>query len=298
MDVKKAGKEKKLVDFKCKGENAAGFSDKLIRDLKLAFPKSYQDSQIMAQISQYIKNEEESPLCLLPFCHTMEGEAMGGLININDGKFGPRVAAYAYQSVEELATLSDIDFSQGRIREVLKACQILKTQGEKVVLEVSGFMTVLNSLIDTTKIFKAWRKDAETVEAVFRSIADNLYRYFVEAKKSGVDIISYADPAGSVNIMGPKYTEIITKEFTLPLLKKAADLADENCIIHLCPKTSLILLGLELAARKDIQFAKNIKYAEACLNTIGKGKIIGQACIKDSKRILSHGTIKALYLKI
>lgn len=83
-----------------------------------------------------------------------------------DGKFGPRVAAYAYQSVEELTTLSDIDFSQGRIREVLKACQILKAQGERVVLEISGFMTVLNSLIDPTKIFVAWRKDAATVEKI------------------------------------------------------------------------------------------------------------------------------------
>ncbi len=215
-----------------------------------------------------------------------------------DGKFGPRVAAYAYQSVEELTTLSDIDFSQGRIREVLKACQILKAQGERVVLEISGFMTVLNSLIDPTKIFVAWRKDAATVEKILRIIADNLYPYFVEAKKSGVDIISYADPVGSVRIMGPKYTEIIAKDFNLPLLKKAAALADENCIIHLCPKTSLILLGLELAEKKEIPFSKNIKYAEACLNTIGKEKIIGQSCIKDSQGVLSHGTIKALYLSV
>ncbi|KAF1086704.1 methylcobalamin:coenzyme M methyltransferase [Sporotomaculum syntrophicum] len=284
----------KVVDYKCKRSDTAGISEKIITDLKLEFPKSYNNASIMAEISLAIKKEEGNRVCLLPFCHTVEAEALGGMINLSEGKFGPRVATYAYNSEEELLQLQEIDFSQGRIGEVLKACQILKAHGEKVVLEVSGFFTILNSLIDVTKIFKAWRKDARTVEKIFNFLANNLYLFFKEAKKAGVAIVSYADPAGSVNIIGPKYTELVARDFTVPFLKKAAALADNNFMIHLCPKTSLILLSLELTARKTLDLDRRINYVEACLMAIGREKIIGQACIKDARTVLNHGKIIAL----
>ena len=292
----KENKKNKLIDFKCKRADSTGFSDEVIDRLNLKFPQSYNDGSIMAEISKAVKEEEKGRVCLLPFCHTVEAEAFGGLVNLNDGKFGPRTADYAYQSVEELLSLPDFDFSRGRISEVLKACRILKAQGERVVLEVSGFFTILNSLIDTAKIFKAWRKSPQTVEKICTIIAGNLKRYFVEAKKTGVDVISYADPAGSVSIIGPKYTEVVAKNFTYPFVKEAADLVGEDCIIHLCPKTSLILLGLGLAEKNDLQLARGINYVEACLSTVGREKIIGQVCIKDSRCALLHGKIRALHL--
>jgi len=286
----------KIVDYKCKRANAAGFSEKIITELKLEFPNSYNDASTMAEISLAIKKEEGSLVCLLPFCHTVEAEALGGMINLSEGKFGPRAATYAYNSVEELLHLPDFDFNQGRISEVLKACQMLKAQGETVVLEVSGFFTILNSSIDVTKIFKAWRKDAQTVEKIFDFLAQNLHLFFEEAKKAGVVMVSYADPAGSVNIIGPKYTELVARDFTVPFLKNAAALADENFIIHLCPKTSLILLSLGLAERKALNFDRRINYLEACLKAIGREKIIGQACVKDARAVLNHGKIIALQL--
>ncbi len=286
----------KFVDYKCKRANASGFNEKTITDLQLEFPKSYNEAGIMTAISIAIKKEEESPVCLLPFCHTVEAETLGGIINLSDGKFGPRAATYAYNSVEELLHLPDIDFNQGRIGEVLKACQMIKSQGETVVLEVSGFFTILNSLIDVTKIFKAWRKNAELVDKIFSFLAENLYSFIEEAKKAGVAMVSYADPAGSVNIIGPKYTELVAREFTVPFLKKTAALADDNFIIHLCPKTSLVLLSLGIAERKTMDLSRRINYIEACLKAIGREKIIGQACIKDTQAVLNHGKITSLQL--
>ncbi len=294
MDVRKEQRTKKIVDFKCKKANSSGFSDEIINDLKLEFPKCYQDAEIMAEISRRIEKESGNLLCILPFCHTVEAEAFGASINLSEGIFGPRAATYAYQSVEELLALPNIDFTQGRISAVLKACQILKAQGETVALEVSGFLTILNSLIDVTKIFKAWRKEPETVTNIFHKISANIYRFCEEAKKAGVSIVSYADPAGSVNIVGPKFTEKLAVGYTYPLLKKVSSLSDENFILHLCPKTSLIFFGLELAERKNLLLEEPIAYNEACLKAIGRETVIGQACLKDTQCILCRGKIIAL----
>jgi len=284
----------KIMDYKCKRANSAGISDNIIAELQLEFPKSYNDASTMVEIAFAVKREEGSQVCQLPFCHTVEAEALGGLINLSEGKFGPRAATYAYNSVDELLQLPNIDFNQGRISEVLTACQMLTARGETVVLEVSGFFTILNSLIDATKIFKAWRKDAESVGKIFNFLSQNIYSFIAEAKKNGVAIVSYADPAGSVNIIGPKYTELVARDFTVPFLKKAADLADDNFMIHLCPKTSLILFSLGLAQKKPLVLAQRTNYIEACLKAIGREKIIGQTCIKDAQAVLGHGKITAL----
>lgn len=294
MDESKGKRSKKIADFKCKKANSSGFSNEIINDLKLEFPKCYQDAETMAQISQRIKKETGNQLCILPFCHTVEAEAFGASINLSDGLYGPRAAAYAYQSVEALLALPDIDFTQGRIRAVLAACQILKAQGETVALEVSGFLTILNSLIDVTKIFKAWRKEPETVAKIFVKLSDNIDRFCAAAKEAGVAIVSYADPAASVNIVGPKFTEQLAVEYTYPLLKKVSRLADENFILHLCPKTSLIFFGLDLAERKNLLLEERITYNEACLKAIGRETVIGQACLKDTQCILCRGKIIAL----
>lgn len=294
MDALKEKRANKIVDFKCKQADSSGFSDKIINDLKLEFPRSYQDAEIMAKISKSVKDESGNELCILPFCHTVEAEAFGAAINLSEGLYGPRAASYAYQSVEELLALPNIDFTQGRSSAVLRACQILTDQGETVALEVSGFLTILNSLIDVTKIFKAWRKEPETIARIFEILSDNIYRFVEEAKKAGVALVSYADPAGSVNIVGPKFAERMAVEFTYPLLKKASSLADQNFILHLCPKTSLIFFGLGLAERKNLLLGERLPYNEACRKAIGREKVIGQACIKNTQCVLCRGKIIAL----
>ncbi len=289
--------QKKLVDYQCKRANLSGFSAEIIEDLQLKFPQSYQDSAIMAMTAKKIMQMEKSPICTLPFCHTVEAEAFGGLINLNDGIYGPRAAGYAYDSLEALSELPDMDFSQGRLRVVLEACKMLKEDGQRVALEISGLFTILSNLIDLSQVFKAWRKNSEVVARILQHIADDLYRYMTEAKNIGVDLICYADPAGSLSIIGPKYVQQATELVVYPLLKKAVLLMDDSCILHLCPKTTLILLGLGLAERHDIQLTPGIGYVQACLEVIGQGEIIGQACVKNADCILRHGKVWTLKLK-
>lgn len=289
--------QKKLVDYQCKRANLSGFSTEIIEDLQLKFPQSYQNPAIMAMTAQKVMEMGKSPVCVLPFCHTVEAEAFGGLINLNDGIYGPRAAGYAYDSLEALSELPDMDFSQGRLCAVLEACKILKADGEMVALEISGLFTILSNLINLSQVFKAWRKNSEAVERILQHITGNLYRYMAEAKSAGVDLICYADPAGSLSIVGPKYVQQGTELVVYPLLKKAAVLIDDTCILHLCPKTTLVLLGLGLAERQDIQLTPGIGYAQACLKVIGQGKIIGQTCVKNADCILWHGKVWTLNLK-
>ena len=232
----------------------------------------------------------------LPFCHTVEAEAMGGLVNYGNDKTGPRAKEYICTKPEELLELPPIDFAAGRIHEVLLACKELRDQGEHVVLQVSGPFTILNVLIDARYVFKGMRKQPEVMKKVFWKLGDEILKFMEEAKKYDVDLISYADSSGGVNILGPRMAEQVVEDFTYEFLKKVEALADDKTMILLCPKTSLALIGTGHARFRDHLITPGTRYGEACIQMIGKAKFAGQMCIKNVGYQLENGVFKELQL--
>ena len=286
-----------IKDFKCTYDNASENSPEVAKKLGLAFPDAYLHAETMAMLSKANKENEGGAACILPFCHTVEAEAMGGIITLGNETAGPRAKEYLCKDVEELLNLPAIDFTKGRIHEVLLACKKLREEGEHVVLEVAGPMTILNVLIDPKYVFKGMRKKPEVMKHVYEKLGNEVLHYVEEAKKHGVDMISYADAAGGINILGPKMAEQMVEMFTYDFIKKLQELADENMIILLCPKTTFALVGMEKAELVDVALSGQMSYGEGCVEVVGKAKIVGQQCIKNISYKLSQGTIKEVVLK-
>ncbi|MGN1164938.1 MAG: uroporphyrinogen decarboxylase family protein, partial [Lachnospiraceae bacterium] len=234
--------------------------------------------------------------CELPFCHTVEAEAMGGRINYGDENVGPRAKEYICTSVEDVLKLPEIDFTTGRIHEVLLACQELKEQGEDVVLQISGPFTILNVLIDARYVFKAMRKKPELMKEVFWKLGDQILRFMEEACRYGVGMISYADSSGGVGILGPKMAEQVVEDFTCEFLKKAGKTVGEKTLILLCPKTTYALIGTGKARLRDVKLPAPENYGKACVQMIGKIQFAGQMCIKNRKYRLENGIIQSVEL--
>lgn len=286
----------KMKDFNCTYDNAAGVNQEAVGHLSLTFPDAYQHWESMASIALALKDYEGAGFCELPFCHTVEAEAMGGLVNYGNEKAGPRAKEYIYTDAEELLDLREIDFSKGRIHEVLLACKHLREKGENVVLEIAGPFTILNVLIDARFIFKAMRKKPEVMRQVFAKIERELLHYIEEALKYDVNLISYADSSGGLNILGPKMAAQVVDDFTYEFLKKAEKLVNEDSMILLCPKTTFALIGEERAEWKDVILEEPLRYGEACVSLIGKEKFAGQMCIKNVSFKLTNKRFKALRL--
>ena len=286
-----------IKDFKCTYDNGVLDHSEIVKELGFTFPDVYLHADMMAALSKGQKEKQGSPICVLPFCHTVEAEAMGGIITLGNEVAGPRAKEYLYTNYKELGDIEETDFAKGRMQEVLKACQILHEQGEHVMLEVSGPITILNVLIDIKHIFKGMRKEPEFMKSVFQKVGTQILRYIEEAKKYGVDFISYADSAGGVNILGPKMAEQMVEDFTYDFLKEAQKCSDEHTLLMLCPKTTFALLGTEKAELSDIGVSNEITYGEGCIEVLGKAKIVGIQCAKNMGFLLKSGTMKEIVLK-
>ena len=272
----------KLIDFDCTYDHAVGISSDVAERLDLTYADAYRHWDTMAKIALEIKKKENVNFCVLPFCHTLEAEAMGGSVNLGNATAGPRAKGYICETPEQILALPEIDYEKGRIHETLKACRYLSGQGENVALMISGPFTILNGLMDARYVFRAMKKQPEEMQQVFDRLAGGLLRFIERAIEYQVDIISYADPSGGLNILGPKNTGYMVEHFTYPFLKQAEKTAAGRTQIFLCPKTSFALLGMDKMEWVDVPVDGPMQYVDAVLSTKEQITIAGQMCIKNS----------------
>ena len=264
--------------------------------LGLDFPDAYKHRDTMAKLSLAIKEHDDEGFCLLPFCRTVEIEAVGGNVNYGNANTGPRSAEPICESAEDFLALPDIDFSCGRVREVLEACRLLADAGEHVCLEIVGPWTQMQSLMESRKVIKMQRKQPEETIAVMNKIGDQLLRYVDEARACGVEIITYSDSAGSLEILSPKLMEWSTREFTHPFMKKLVEHIDDTMVLQLCPKFAYALIDTGLADVRVFDLGERVGFLEAILQLRGQLKIVGQTCIKNSGVTIANGKIRELVL--
>lgn len=278
----------------CK-QQAAQLPPTVVQDESLSFPDAYCQRDEMVHLAEAVRAASGSQVCILPFCHTIEAEALGAHIIYGDRYFGPRAGQAVCTSVEELLALPKANLSTGRIAEVLAACRMLRERGETVVLEVSGPLTILNALMEPHLIFRALRKQPQQMGLVWKRLSEFLLEYVKQAEAAGA-LISFADPIGGVNILGPKLAEQITKEFTMPFLHRLARETRPDTLITLCPKTALALIGSGCAEWESVPLSRPMPYLEALLEARGKVKFTGQACLKNPNTKLP-GAIRGLRLQ-
>lgn len=286
----------KIRNFNCTYSNSVGVSAEVTDGLGLEFPDAYRHRDTMAVLAKAIEEHDGAGFCLLPFCRTVEVEAMGADINYGDANQGPRARNPICETSADLLALPEIDFSTGRVREVLEACRLLEQEGETVCLEIVGPFTMLTALMEARKVFKMWRKEREAALQVMGKLGAQLLRYVDEAREAGVDIITYSDSAGSLDILGPRVMEEATREFTYGFVKELQEHIDDQMIVQLCPKFAFALLDTGLAEVKVHDFGEKVDFLDAMLALRGKAKILGQACIKDIGVSIGSGHVQELVL--
>ena len=286
----------KIRDFHCGYSNSVGVSAEVTLGLGLDFPDAYKNADTMAKLALAVKEHDGAGFCLLPFCRTVEMEAVGGNVNFGNADTGPRSASPICESPEDFLGLPDIDFSRGRVSEVLGACRMLADAGEHVCLEITGPWTQMQSLMESRKVIRMQRKQPELALRVMNKIGEQLLRYVDEARRNGVQIITYSDSAGSLEILSPKLMDWSTREFLHPFMKKLVERIGDDMVLQLCPKFAYALIDTGLADVKVHDLGERVDFLEAILQLRGQAKVVGQACIKNIGVAIANGKIRELVL--
>ncbi|GAA0704586.1 methylcobamide--CoM methyltransferase [Paraclostridium ghonii] len=285
------------IDFKCNQNDNEDIPLEIINNSNLSFPNLHTNAKDIASISKSLKKYRKDTLCKIPFCTTVEAEAFGAYINLGDEKNCPRIKDYAFSSLEELTNLENIDFEKGRIKEVLESIKILSFENETVTLNVCGPMTIISLLIDLKYFYKGLRKNRDSIDKLMKVIEDNIVNYIIKGYENGAKVISYSDPVGDINIVGPKVYEEVVSKTTINILDRSIESIDEG-LIHICGKTSSALANLDKCKFIQVKYANDITYGEAICNIFEneKVKIIGNNCMKRTPHNLKDSQIYLIEL--
>jgi uroporphyrinogen-III decarboxylase len=287
------------IDFKCILDKFEEIPESIARETGVTFPDAHEKSSEISVLSKALRNYHKDSICRVPFCLTVEAEALGANIKLGDEKIGPRVGEYAFKNIEDLKNLKEINLTKGRIGEVLKAVESLSKQGETVALSVQGPFTIMSSLIDPLIFYKAVRKDRAAVETFMEVICSSLEEYIQEALKRGAKIISFSDSAGSLDILGPKTYKDFSGRYSHAVLKGLEDKLG-SAFVHLCGVTSKSMDKAGFIKSTPIEVEANMTYGEALekvINTRDDVKIIGHNCLKRTNLKLSKNIIWKIDLK-
>lgn len=268
------------IKFKCNQIENENIPIEIVGNLGLKFPDLHTNQNSIASISKAIRDLKNDSICKVPFCTTVEAEALGASINLGDDKNCPRIKNHIYNNVEELTNIKNIDFESGRISEVLKSIDIL-SKDNIVTLNVCGSMTIISLLIDLKYFYKGVKKNKDIIENFMNILEENIVAYIVNGYENGARIISYSDPVGDINMVGPKVYKEIVAPYTINIIKKATKKIDGS-IIHLCGKTSEALYNLDLCDLDEIKYDESLSYGEAIVKLLDNNdvKIIGNNCMK------------------
>jgi len=270
------------MKFKCTNNGSEEIPQELFKLIGSEFPRIHTHINDMVKLSKLLKKYKKDTICKLPFCATVAAEAMGASIKFGDEKNGPRVKDYVFDTIEELANIQDIDLCKGRIQQVLDSVESLSGQNEVVSLNVEGPFTIISSLIEPGIFYRAIRKKKEIVDQIMSVVENNLVKYSLEGIKRGAKIISYADPAGAMDLIGPKIHKDLSGRISCNLLKRIQN--KTGCfIIHLCGKASTDFEQSGFCSSEPIEYDEMLTYGEAISRLPGNSedrKIIGHSCIK------------------
>ena len=291
----------KIKDFSCTYDNGISFGTWMDEIGGISFPQVYTEHEMMKRLALVIKDRNQSAFCQLPFCHTLEAEILGGCIRLGDKNSGPRVQEYRYHSLEEILKLPEVDIQaeqSARLRETLQACKELSAEKEDVLFLVSGPLTILNSLLDTEILFYSILKQPELVRKVCWKLGHDILKIMKMAEEAGVRYISYADPSGGVNIVGPKVAARIVKDFTEDFLEYVDRELRPDTMVLLCPKTALALIGTECAKWREHELPEPMGYTDAAvyLQPGTRIRFAGQTCINHTGEMLKNRKFYELIL--
>lgn len=285
------------IDSVCKGESIEQIPAAVLEQTGIYFGDAHLKKDCMAAVSEKIKEIDENAICHVPFSVVVEAEALGSKVRLDKDTNGVLADDFKYSKIEELSNLSEFDFNKGMIKEVLDCVDILSSRGNIVALNVEGPFTILTLLIDNLTIYRGLRKQENVIHNALLTIQNSVRKYIIKGIEKGARIISYADPSGDIDVIGPAIYRKLSGEISYNLIKSLEGYLD-NSIIHLCARTSFPFEKLGYCKSNPIMVKKNIKYGEAICNLLDDKnvKILGHKCMANEGTAVENSIVWKLDL--
>ncbi len=204
-------------------------------EVNVFLPEAHGDPQGMAALAQAVYDKGYFENYGVPFCMTVEAEAMGATVSLGKKSVEPHVTGYVFDAIEDYRRVRPMDLESGRCKTVLDAIRILKRKGDDVPIvgNLVGPISVASSVMEPTNYYKMLRKQPQLSHEYMEFVTGELIRFGGAEIEAGADVIAIADPSGTGEILGPKLFDEYAVCY-IEKLQRALQEAGAQTIVHIC----------------------------------------------------------------
>lgn len=233
----------------------------------VTWPEAHTDAEMMAKLALASYEQGCFENVGVPFCMTVEAEAMGAEVTMGTKNFEPHVTAYAADSVKDWKKLSRADMNQGRAKVVLDAIRILKEKNLDVPIigNLVGPISTASSVVDPVPFYKELRKCRTEAHEFMTFVTEQLIEFANAMIEAGADVIAISDPSGTGEILGPKFFEEYAVKYLNMLLDGIED-KHAGTIVHICGQMRSVYEQINKVHANALSFDAVVPMKEARAN--------------------------------
>jgi len=170
-----AGRAVDGAPFICPGGMMTMIVTDVMDAVETFWPEAHSDPAKMAELTLGANRLSGIENLGLPFCMTVEAEAMGAAVDLGGKNSEPRVTAYVMDSLAQQDRLGFIDVTRGRAKVCAEAIGMLKEKAPDVpiIANLSGPVSLATSLVDPLLYYRAMRRDKQAAHALNGRAVEN-----------------------------------------------------------------------------------------------------------------------------
>jgi len=200
------------------------------------WPEAHSDAEAMARLV-FATQEETSLECLsVPFCMTVEAEALGCVVDMGNETVLPHVSAEAFRGPGDLSSLPSFDPARsGRCPVVLEALGILRAANllYPVIGAVVGPVSLAATVMEAGQFLRLARKDSEVAESLVSRMEDVALSFAVAQHSAGAHCVMIAEPTATGEVLGGRHFGKLARPALYRLLRALRDRRIPT-ILHIC----------------------------------------------------------------
>lgn len=227
-------------------------------------PHAHTDSRAMATLARAAYEQGAFENVGVPFCMTVEAEALGAPVELGNREIEPRVTGYVMQTAADWRRLGTMNLAAGRCAVVLQALGLLREEcpDVPVIGNLTGPLSVATSLLEPMVFYRALRREPESVHSFLSHVTAQLIRFGQAQLAAGAQVIAIADPSGTGELLGPKHFAA----FAVPYLRRlvqALQAQGAEVIVHICGQMKEVFPQMDQIPAQALSFDAVVPMSEA-----------------------------------
>ncbi len=269
---------------------ATGITVEMMERSGIHWPEAHHNAQMLAGLAETIWLYTGIECIKLPFCMTIEVEALGAPIDFRTIDTLPTETAHPFSHPDELDIPDDF-FDRGRVPVVLRAISDLRKRydGEvPVVSSIVGPFSMAAKLFGFSNFLIWLITDPDYVHRIMQALTPLAVRYANAQVDAGADAITLGEASCSGDLISPG----TYRDFIAPYHRILCSGVKAPTILHICGKSTRHTPFIAETGASAYSFDEGVDITTASQSLKGKVAMVGYV---PTVKVLLNGTPEDVY---